>query len=114
MSDQEKKEFAQEQNRENPNPAEGGQQAPSGKRWRIALADPEKGELTREELKKVTGGGLYPEQYVGLHVIDDNDGHVIATFRDVDEALAFVRANGISETVLFEPDIEAIRRRAGK
>ena len=71
-------------------------------------------ELNMEELKKVTGGGLYPEQYVGLHVIDDNDGHVIATFRDVGEALAFVRANGISETVMFEPEIERIRRRAGK
>ena len=71
-------------------------------------------ELNMEELKKVTGGYLYPEQYVGLHVIDDNDGHVIATFRDVGEALAFVRANGISETVMFEPERERIRRRAGK
>ena len=73
-------------------------------------------ELNMEELKKVTGGGLYPERYVGLHVIDDNDGHVIATFSadDIDKALAFVRANGISETVMFEPEIERIRRRAGK
>ena len=73
-------------------------------------------ELNMEELKKVTGGGLYPEQYVGLHVIDDNDGHVIATFSadDIDKAFAFVRANGKSEMCVFEHDIEAIRRRAGK
>ena len=73
-------------------------------------------ELNMEELKKVTGGYLYPEQNVGLHVIDDNDGHVIATFSadDIDKAFAFVRANGISETVMCKTEIERIRRRAGK